>query len=232
MRATAVLVAFLAVVAVPAAAGSAGGLATQDATAELVARYPADNGTMVERTVVAPEDVASVSPPAEGRNGWQVPLELEQAAAASLSDTLVEAGFTGEGVQSCPADGERNDDGYCLLTVVDGEVTSALGIAPGLADALESGSFEQNPRLQFVTSDEGTARTAARAFGWQPDAGTTTAQATESTAGMATENTAETTARTTELTPDGSESDASVPGFGVVAALVAAAVATGVAARE
>lgn len=229
MRATAVLVAFLAVVAVPAAGGGAGGLATQDATVELAARYPADNGTMVERTVVAPGDVASVSAPAEGRNGWQVPLELEQAAAASFADTLVDAGFTGAGVQSCPVDGERNDDGYCLLTVVDGEVTSALGIAPGLADALESGSFEENPRLQFVTDDEATARTAARAFGWQPDAGTTTAQTAGSTAtAQPTENTDE----TTEMTPEDGDSDASVPGFGVVAALVAAAVAAGVVARE
>lgn len=225
MRATAVLVALLAVVAVPAAGGSAGGLATQDATAELVARYPADNGTMVERTVVAPADVASVSAPAEGRNGWQVPLELEQAAAASFADTLVDAGFTGEGVDSCPADGERNDDGYCLLTVVDGEVTSALGIAPGLADALESGTFEENPRLQFVTDDEATARTAARAFGWQPDAGTTTGS-------TATAQPTENTDETTEMSPDGGDSDASVPGFGVVAALVAAAVAAGVVARE
>lgn len=215
----AVVVLLLAATIVP------GTVATDDPSAEVVARYPSD-GEMVERTVVAPVDVESASEPEKGRIGWQVQMTLTDAGAESFTDTLVDSGFTSEGVQSCHADAERNDQGYCLLTIVDGDVVSAYSLGAGLADAIESGSFEEKPQFVFVTENETMAERAARAFGWTPSETTQTATSTE------TNQTTQTTVTTEQPSEpgDGSASGADVPGFGVVAALLAAA--AGVVARR
>ncbi|AHG05210.1 hypothetical protein HALDL1_06540 [Halobacterium sp. DL1] len=206
------------VVVLLAAATVAGAVPAADPSAKVVARFPSD-GEMVEQTVVSPSGVETVSESREGQTDWQVPVTLTDSAAASFAETLVDAGFTGEGVQSCEADAERNDEGYCLLTVVDGNVVSAYGLGPGLADAIESGSFESNPQFLFMVQNETTAERVALTFGWQPSK-TTTAT------GSITEKTSETIETTTE-SDSGESSAADVPGFGVVAALLAVAVAIG-----
>ena len=204
----------LAVLTLLLVAASVGATPAADPSAEVVARYPSD-GEMVERTVVAPSDVETVNAPGQGASGWQVRVTLTDSAAASFADTLVETGFTDEGVQACQANAEPNDQGYCLLTVVDGEVVSSYGLGAGLADAIESGSFEENPQFVFVTQNETTAERAARAFGWEPAETTQTTETSQPT---------ETTQETVETTTDIAEGDTSatdVPGFGVLAALLA-----------
>ncbi|WP_232701106.1 hypothetical protein [Halobacterium wangiae] len=215
----------LAVVVLLLAAASVAGTPAADPSAEVVARYPSD-GEMVEEPVVTPSDVERAGAPERGETGWQVPVTLTDSGAASFTDTLVDAGFTDEGVQSCRADAERNDQGYCLLTVVDGEVVSAYSLGAGLADAIESGSFEANPQFVFVTQNETTAERAARAFGWTPPETTRTSETPEST---------ETTVESGETTTDLADSDTSaadVPGFGLLVALLAVAVGTVVSRRH
>lgn len=210
--ATALLALSLVAVAAGAPAAVAAADTASDSTANIVARYPSD-GEMVEETVVSPSDVASVEAPDDSGRGWSFEVTLTDEAAAAFANTLVESGFTDEGVNSCPPSEGRNDEGYCLLTVVDGEAVSALGVAPGFADAVESGEFEDDPRFLVQATNESTAERAARAFGAEIGNDTSTPTTTESTAEATTEP------------ENGDATDGAAPGFGVVAA--AAAVAAG-----
>ena len=51
-----------------------------------------------------------------------------------------------------------DDPGRCLLTVLDGEVVFAAGVAPNLATAFESGSFDQDPSYRTTTTSFEDAR--------------------------------------------------------------------------
>lgn len=210
------------------AAATVGGTPVQDdPTAEVVARYPSD-GEMVERTVVGVDDIESVSTPEKHQAGWGVPVTLTDSGAESFTTTLVDAGFTSDGVRSCRATGERNEQGYCLLTVVDGEVLSALSLGPNLAQTIESGDFEEDPRFFVLTQNETTAERAARALGWTPSEANRSADSTQTARTSATtQETMETTQETVETTAiaDGNGSGADVPGFGVGLAVLAVAAA-------
>lgn len=199
---------------------AAGGGAAAAPDASVVARYPAENGSMTETAVVTPDDVATAEQTRTANGGVGVAVTLTDAGAQSFADTLVDAGFTSEnGTGNCPADGaERNDGGYCLLTVVDGDVVYAAGLAPTLAENVESGGFEDDPRLLLTTATEANATRLARAFGASPENATTARTQTatdDSTAGA--------TASATTTNTTGTNS----PGFGVGAAVVAVAVAAG-----
>ncbi|MUV60419.1 hypothetical protein [Halobacterium sp. CBA1126] len=187
----------------------AGSGAAADADASVVARYPAENGTMTETTVVSADDVASAEPTTTRNGGAGVAVTLTDAGAQSFTDALVDAGFTTEGAaRSCSTDGaERNDEGYCLLTVLDGEVVYAAGLTEPLAETIESGEFAEDPRLLLATATEADANRLARAFG--ADVPTTTEAANATTERPATESTSP------------------VPGFGVPTAVLAAALAAG-----
>ncbi|CQH49415.1 homolog to protein-export membrane protein SecD [Halobacterium hubeiense] len=197
---------------------AAGGGAAAAPDASVVARYPAENGSMTETPVVTPDDVATAEQTRTANGGVGVEVTLTDAGAQSFADTLVDAGFTSEnGTGNCPADGaERNDGGYCLLTVVDGDVVYAAGLAPTLAENVESGGFEDDPRLLLTTATEANATRLARAFGASPENATTARTQTATT-----DDSTATSAATTNTTGTNS------PGFGVGAAVVAVALAAG-----
>ena len=56
-------------------------------------------------------------------------------------------GFTGEGVSACRYEpgGDATDTGYCLYTLVDGQVVFGASMSPDLARDFESGDFERDP---------------------------------------------------------------------------------------
>lgn len=204
----------------------AGGGVAAAPDASVVARYPAENGSMTETPVVTADDVATAEQTRTANGGVGVAVTLTDAGAQSFTDTLVDAGFTTEsGTGNCPADGaERNDEGYCLLTVVGGDVVYAAGLAPTLAENVESGGFADDPRLLLTTATESNATRLARAFGASPENATTARTQTATTDGSTAGATASaTTTNTTET---------SSPGFGVGAAVVAAALAAGAAASR
>lgn len=202
----------------------AGSGAAADADASVVARYPAENGSMTETPVVTADDVASAEPTTTQHGRPGVTVTLTDAGAQSFTDTLVDAGFTSDNATgNCPTDGaQRNDEGYCLLTVLDGEVVYAAALAPSLADAIEGGAFADDPRLLLATATESNATRLARAFGASVAEDTTTAR----TQPPATSNSAENATTTTTTT------DTSVSGFGVVAASLAVALAVAVLSRR
>jgi hypothetical protein len=231
--ATAVLATALVVVAAVGVGVSgatvAAGDATQDddPTAKVVARYPSD-GEMVEEPVVTPDGVATTSEPQPGRNGvWRAQVQLTDDGAATFAETLVDSGFTSDGVRACPPGNERNDDGYCLLTIVDGEVVTAAGLAAGLAAMVESGGFEAGPAVVGSVAHETVAERAPRAFGWTPEDATamaTTTDAHSTTAGASAQTTTTAVSAADSTDPDsGNGSGGTTPGFGVVTALVGAA---------
>ena len=135
-------------------------LVNQRGSVELIARYPGENGTMQEEQLVQREDLDQVGGPETRENGgYEVPVVLRQDAAERFATTLNENSFTTDGVSSPQCGGAtRNDGGYCLLTVVDGEVTASHSLGPSLADTIRQGSFQDDPRFTMVASNRSEAQ--------------------------------------------------------------------------
>ena len=116
---------------------------------ELYAHYPGDDGA--ERTTLLTADgVEDVGPVDRTPGGMTVvPVTMDEDGAAAVAETLVDAGFTDEGVQACAGEADPGPDEYCLVTISDDEPVFVGGLAPALAEHLESGEFEANRQLQF-----------------------------------------------------------------------------------
>ncbi|WP_435363770.1 hypothetical protein [Haloarchaeobius sp. DYHT-AS-18] len=177
----AVLVCAVALVGAPVGAETTPG---ENSTVTVVAHYPTDDGYQNE-TLVTKTDVAAVGTVEEQNGMYRIPVTLTEEAGASFASALVERGFTGEGVSNCRWERNRDDAGYCLLTVVDGDVTFAASLAPGLASAMESGNFEEDPRFVLAAQSKEKAERIAEQLrdgeattGGSGDSGATTADAT------------------------------------------------------
>ncbi len=91
-----------------------------------------------------------------------VPVTLTDAAARNFSRTLVDNGFTDEAnTSSCRYDESPDEPGYCIFTVIDGEVVYAASLSPGLADVMRNGEFVEDPRFVVTAANESTARSLA-----------------------------------------------------------------------
>ena len=249
-----VLAVAVAVAPVPGlAAGDAGtpgsGSAAETTTASeptppearLVARFPAENGSMVERTVVSAADVARVDPPVnDSRTGaWTVTMALTDDGAARFTNVLVDTGFV-DHPNRCPATEGRNDDGYCLLLVVDDAAISSFSLAPSLAQDVRSGAFAADPRLRLLAENRSEARAVWRGFldetgprtvhGTRTADGTRTIDGTGETEGDGGEvDTAGSddagTGASAAADGSGTDSSVSTPGFDAAVALAALLVA-------
>ncbi len=135
---------------------------------EIVARYPVEeNGTVkhVNETVLTSDDLTNNADPGSATNDQQtgetyVPVTLtNDETAEKYTRILTQRGFTNEGVSRCPRDW-RNASGetWCLLTVSDGDVVYSAGVAPGLANEINSGGFVDDPRFRMLTEQMGTAQ--------------------------------------------------------------------------
>ncbi|MFC6953575.1 hypothetical protein [Halorubellus litoreus] len=209
--------------------GPAEAVASTAATApnaSLVARYPAD-GSMVERTVVSADAVARVGEPTnDSRTGaWTVTLTLTDDGATDFTDALVETGFA-DHPRACPPTDGRNDDGYCLLLVVDGDAVDSFSLAPGLAQDVRSGAFADDPRLRLLAENRSEARAVWRGF--LAENGTPTADGTND----GTDDGGVGAAAGGDADEDGDDSTGATPGFSATAALGAMLAATVVAARR
>ncbi|WP_435347747.1 preprotein translocase subunit SecD [Haloarchaeobius sp. HRN-SO-5] len=135
-------------------------LVNQRGSVELIARFPGENGTMQEELLVQREDLDQIGGPEPGQSSsYEVPVVLRQGAADQFATTLNENGFTTDGVSSPACGGaQRNDQGYCLLTVVDGEVTASHSLGPNLADSIRRGTFQEDPRFTMGASNRSEAQ--------------------------------------------------------------------------
>lgn len=115
---------------------------------ELWAYYP-ENGSQQNATVLQREDLEDISPPRVINEQPSVPVVLTDQAASEFVRDMQAYGFTsGSGVSNC----QYPDGGYCLLTVLDGEVVYHASMGPTLAESLRDGDdFTNDPRF-FITA--------------------------------------------------------------------------------
>jgi len=132
----------------------------------IVASFPAEAGDGSEQRrerLVTQEDVARVGPVRHG--GGRPPfvlVTLTDEAATRFTEAMTEYGFTDEGVGNCRWQDDREDPGYCLHTVVDGEVQYAAGISAGLAEVFRNGEFAADPQFRMTAVDAEAARELKR----------------------------------------------------------------------
>ena len=200
-----------------ASLGVVAGVSTTSQSAEtnatILAHYPTDDGYENE-TLLAAEDLETVGEPEYGTaSPYEIPVTLTRTGAESFTTTLVENGFTTTGVTNCEWKGSPDDPGYCLLTVVDGNVTAWHALGPALADSIESGEFEEDPRFVFSAQNETRAERIAATLADEAD----TADGSEHDDETDTVTAGDAPTDTTANRSDGG----STPGFTVGAAFLA-----------
>jgi preprotein translocase subunit SecD len=127
---------------------------------ELHITYPDGEGGYEERLLLEDDDIADVGfATDEGQQGPRVPVTLTDDGAETFADAMRDEGFTTEGVQQgCAYEENPDEPGYCLLTVVDGEVIDAHSLGSDLAQGIESSEFEQTGDFVMVAPSMDDAR--------------------------------------------------------------------------
>lgn len=190
----------------------------------VVAHYPAATERGYERDpLLRSDDVADLGVPSIDHTGsWSLQLELTGDGSEAFDTTLVEAGFTEDGVHACSGGQEPSPEDYCLLTLGDDEVVFGVGLAPELAQKLESepssdgrefrmlaDSFEEIQRLRLGFVDDLPAPVTVASASLETVDATELGAVDGGTPSGAAAN------------HDGADSDATdpVPGFGIAGSL-------------
>ncbi|MEA1931338.1 MAG: PGF-CTERM sorting domain-containing protein [Euryarchaeota archaeon] len=109
--------------------------------------YVTDEGALTSN------DFQSVGSATQGdRTGPHVPVTVDAEAAERFQQQLVDTGVAQDGGSRCTYDQDPQNTEPCLLVVDDSEVINAFGMAPGLADSLQSGDWAEDPRFILTTS--------------------------------------------------------------------------------
>ncbi len=135
---------------------------------QVVAGHPieGENGTEYhEEPLLAEDDFAGIDA-ARNPSGEPpyVPVVLTAEAGERYGEYMRDNGFTDPpGIQSCnydPAqeDGGTDDPGYCLYTIVDGEVVYAASMSGDLAGSIADGSFDEQPSFRMTAQSMDDAR--------------------------------------------------------------------------
>jgi len=107
-------------------------------------------------------DFQSVGSATQGdRTGPHVPVTVEALAAERFQQQLVETGVAQDGGSRCTYDQNPENTEPCLLVVDDSEVVTAFGMAPGLADSMQSGEWADSPQFILTTSSFAKAQSVA-----------------------------------------------------------------------
>ncbi|MFO7925533.1 MAG: preprotein translocase subunit SecD [Halobacteriota archaeon] len=132
---------------------------------EVWAMYPTDNGSYETQSLLSQDDLAEIGGARQEQGETFVPIRLNEDAGARFGDSMRENGFDQQGGTRCSYDlnasleeNTADDPGRCLLTVLDGEVVFAAGVAPNLASSFESGAFDENPSYRTTTTSFEDAR--------------------------------------------------------------------------
>jgi len=137
-------------------------------TVEIVASYPeqdADTASQRRSTVLTDADFATISPAQPGGGGRppHVQVTLTEAAAARYTAAMQEFGFTSEtGTSACRYQEQPDTPGYCLHTVIDGEIVYSASMSPALAETIASGEFSEQPAFILATENESQAEALER----------------------------------------------------------------------
>jgi len=133
----------------------------------VVANYPVtENGSTTYRntTAISQEQISDVRP--AGMYGQPpqaaVPITLTQNGADSFASVMSENGFTdsdattgsaGRGPNACAPGQNTVNDGYCILTIRDGEVVYSAAMSDDLAASIEDGTFQETRQFQITAGD-------------------------------------------------------------------------------
>ncbi|WP_132059667.1 preprotein translocase subunit SecD [Halorussus amylolyticus] len=137
-------------------------LVTERGQVQVVAGFPVQEGNDTEYREVpllTQGDFSRIST-AENhpQNGPNVPVVLNDEPAQNFSEAMQKFGFTGEGADACTYQADQDNPGYCLYTVVDGEIVYSASMGGDLAGTIESGDFVQNPGFVMQTTNMSEAR--------------------------------------------------------------------------
>ncbi|ELZ11063.1 preprotein translocase subunit SecD [Halovivax asiaticus JCM 14624] len=149
-------------------------LLEQRGSIEVRAYVPDGNGSQENITLLQQEDFDTIMSAEydNEQNQYQVGVTLHDGPAAEFESQMNEIGFTSEGVGQCSLrqnaagnyDFADSGDQWCLLTMSDGEVVSALGLEDRLATNMRSGEWKNDPRYNMVTGrGEGNEEAAQHA---------------------------------------------------------------------
>jgi len=105
--------------------------------------YPDGEGYSTEEGVLTSSEFQRIGSPTENAQvGPHVPVTVTESAATTLQQQVVDTGLSGNGSGSrCAYEASPESTGACLLTVVDDNVVYSSGMAPNLAQQMESGDW-------------------------------------------------------------------------------------------
>ncbi|WP_435196433.1 preprotein translocase subunit SecD [Natronomonas sp. EA1] len=127
---------------------------------EIVAGFPTENGTYRRVPLISQNDLASIGTATQPQRGPPyVPATLTQPAAQRFAEAMREFGFTSDrGIENCRWQADEENYGYCLFTVVDGEIVYASSMGSGLAEIINNGQFVADPGFRMTASSMEEAR--------------------------------------------------------------------------
>jgi len=133
---------------------------------EMVAHFPAGNGSHRQVTLLTNEDfvnIGSAQPASQTQPNPFVSVALTDEAARNYSNAMQQFGFTSpEGIANCPTrtalQDPQNTSGYCLYTVQDGKPVYAAQMSRGLAQTMERGDFAKDPSFVITATNMSEAQ--------------------------------------------------------------------------
>ena len=139
-------------------ASSVRGLVSERGTVVIEAYYAAGDGNYTRETVLQQEDFQSIGTAQDGSSGPYVPVTVSEPIAPEFQQSMRDTGLAQQGGTRCTYQADATSTEPCLLLVVNGEVTNAFGMSPGLADSLRTGEWAGNPVFQLQTTNVSEAQ--------------------------------------------------------------------------
>ena len=139
-------------------ASSVRGLVSERGTVVIEAYYAAGGGNYTRETVLQQENFQSIGTAQDGSSGPYVPVTVSEPIAPEFQQSMRDTGLARQGGTRCTYQADATSTEPCLLLVVNGEVTNAFGMSPGLADSLRTGEWAGNPVFQLQTTNVSEAQ--------------------------------------------------------------------------
>ena len=133
-------------------------LVSERGTVVIEAYYPTADGNYTRETVLQQENFQSIGTAQDDASGAFVPVTVSEPIAPEFQQSMRDSGLAQRGGTRCTYQADRTSTEPCLLLVVNGEVTNAFGMSPGLADSLRTGEWAGNPVFQLQTTNVSEAQ--------------------------------------------------------------------------
>ncbi|SIR30893.1 preprotein translocase subunit SecD [Haladaptatus litoreus] len=139
-------------------------LVTERGKVTVVAHYPTGNGSYNNTTVLTQDSFTSIGQAEQdpGSDSAFVSVSLNDQSAERFVRVMNERGFTSsQGIGACNyanSGAPESEGGYCLYTVVDGDVVYGANMGSDLAPSIRNGEFQQQPTFRMLTTNMSDAR--------------------------------------------------------------------------